>query len=417
MGEPAETPNTEEASQATRKDEKRAPMIDYSRPELAEQAAASVVTKIVKEGARMLYEHYLERRSYPFAVDAAINAVVADTQMCFVPCEPAEDNMEEWCLEDEPPMMAKDNWARMVLPNPNAVRMRNTFGSSKESFAAKKKKTTSKRAPSGASAEKKENAEEKKAFWSLEEKPRLDAEEERFREKKVQYDIKKRQNEKSQKEAAKAAEQERIRIEALHEEMENKQHTFDLNGNVMWVEPPNLAKLPGVHQTVGHNVKSKNKASTVEMGQEATIGGKTKGDGQSPKPKRRKTIRKKGEAADDFPDGFIPLSYQQPPILETMKVCRGVSLEHKGKSKAGPPRDPIEGRLTRKEYVMLAQREISGNTQLQFTASGGVRAVGGNSGNGGRDGWKRPEDTLRTSEGSRSTFPSSGSCWELLALR
>jgi hypothetical protein len=36
--------------------------------------------------------------------------------------------------------------------------------------------------------------------------------------------------------------------------MDEKPHTFDLNGDVMWVEPPNMAKLPSMVQTISHYV-------------------------------------------------------------------------------------------------------------------------------------------------------------------
>jgi len=57
-----------------------------------------------------------------------------------------------------------------------------------------------------------------------------------------------------------------------------------------------------------------------------------------------------------------------------------VALQHKGQNKTGPPRGQVDGKMTRREYNDIAKREISGDTQLQFTASGGVRAFGGNSG-------------------------------------
>merc|ERR1719424_27192 len=63
-----------------------------------------------------------------------------------------------------------------------------------------------------------------------------------------------------------------------------------------------------------------------------------------------------------------------------MNVKSGVALEHKGKAKAGPERVAVDGCMTRNEYLVHSRREISGDTQMQFSQSGGVRAVGGNSG-------------------------------------
>ena len=55
--------------------------------------------------------------------------------------------------------------------------------------------------------------------------------------------------------------------------------------------------------------------------------------------KKGKKAGAKGKKKDlfAFTDGFTRLKTEQPPILETMNVSCGVILEHKGKSKKGPP--------------------------------------------------------------------------------
>merc|ERR1711998_541677 len=82
--------------------------------------------------------------------------------------------------------------------------------------------------------------------------------------------------------------------------------------------------------------------------------------------------------------------------MGTMNVRAGVNLTHKGFTKEGPRRDHIEGKMTRADYNSMAQREISGDTMLQFTQSGGVRAVGGNTG-------KLPAEATSPSNHKQST--------------
>jgi len=150
-----------------------------------------------------------------------------------------------------------------------------------------------------------------------------------------------------------------------------------------------------MQQMVGHNVARDKNDSTAMWNQ------KTKKDQSPSKPKaKRRRFQRKPEV-DEYPDTFIPLSHQQPPILETMKMGKGVSLEHKGKSKSGPERQHIEGHYTRKEYLAQARREISGDTQLQFTQSGGVKAVGGNSGNS-------PVESTSSPSGRKEDSPRKG---------
>lgn len=414
---------------------KPARTVDYSRPFLAEQEVGWVLKKIVNDGGHMLYQRYLERKAFPFAVDAAVKALISNTQMCFVPCETADEDMEDWAIEAEPQTCSKDSWVRMMLPKRDDVpRMRSTFASSKNSGFGDDKsprrrrgaaRKTSEEVSAEAAKAKREKAAEGPRTWALEDKVKPDIEEERQREEKFQNDATKREKERKAKEKAKTAEQERIRVEALHEEMDKRPHTFDLNGEVMWVEPPNLAKLPKMVESLIHHVP-RDKTSTAK--EQGLTGSKTRFDGPGvsppkPKPKRRK-IQKKNDGSSEFPDGCIPLSYGQPPIMETIKMKTGVSLEQKGKSITGPPKEFLDGRMTRNDYITLTHREISGDTQLQFTSSGGVRPVGGNSGNSPVDssssrkgGFDKNGDTLPPIEkgrppaaegGSSSSQPASG---------
>ncbi|CAJ1449789.1 unnamed protein product, partial [Effrenium voratum] len=74
-------------------------------------------------------------------------------------------------------------------------------------------------------------------------------------------------------------------------------------------------------------------------------------------PKSPKRGRgKKGETGPEFTDGFSKLQHGQPPILDTMVVVPGVTLEQMGKHKSGPESDSRF--MSRKEYVQLAEAEV-----------------------------------------------------------
>lgn len=381
-----------------RKEERRH-TVDYGRPMMAEHEARTVVERILKDGGQILWERLLMRKAFPFAMDAAVEAVNASVEMCFVAVDHGEDSMEGWGLEPEPQPASKDAWARMVLKKKEDVKMRTTFNTSKDSgFGVPSKKMRRGKSTKDILEQKpKKEKVEVPRSWAIEEKHQIDKDEEIQRDFKAKYDTKKRDQEKQKKEEAKAAEKKRAEREALHEEMDKRPHTYDLDGNVMWVEPPNLQKLPQVVEMIRHNVKSDKIAPVPDATTRSSLGGVS-----APKPKKKTRRRPRKEEPQEFPDTYIPLQHAQPPILETMNMKVGVSLQHKGKSKVGPPSGQIEGKLTRSEYNALAQREISGDTQLQFTASGGVRAYGGNTG-------RLPIDTTPSPSGGKDTTPTGGS--------
>jgi len=353
--------------------------IDHSRPHIAEAEARNAVRKIIQEGGNLLHEHYLQHKAFAFAATAAMERSVCSTEMCFVACEDAEpeDTFEEdWGLEPEPEAQRIDSWAGMVIPKRTpesvAAAMADKFGSTKGSnFDSRRTKRGTKQAAEVDMPVKKEKTDAPRS-WSIEDKKAPDAEEERFREAKQVDDNKRREMEKMTRDRRQAESEARKRIEELHEEMDKRPHTFDLNGEVLWVEPPKVDKLPKVQETVEINIKRNLKPKTEDNA--------AKQPDRSPKKAKAKRKNAKIEASEQFPDTFVPLSHGQPPILETMQMKMGVSLQHKGKNKPGPPRETIDGKMSRREFASQVAREISGDTQLQFTVTGSVRPFGGNSG-------------------------------------
>lgn len=209
--------------------------------------------------------------------------------------------------------------------------------------------------------------------WPLEEKHKIADDEERARERKAQEDARKREIEKQRRESEKARELERVRIAELHAEMDQRPHTFDMNGNVLWVEQINVAKLPKMQEVLAHGV-SKTRSTKETLPSQKTL----VVESQTPlKPKPKRNAKKKD---DQFPDGFTRLNHAQPPLLETMEMSTGVSLNYRGKAKHGRAADLSSGKMTRQEYIMMTQREVSGQTQMEFTATGGVRTFDGNTG-------------------------------------
>merc|ERR1711879_144105 len=83
----------------------------------------------------------------------------------------------------------------------------------------------------------------------------VDDEEERLREQKAQEKQRMVEKENKARLAEKEEEQERARVQALHEEMARRPHTFDNEGNIIWIEEPKPDRLPKVQESFPYNIK------------------------------------------------------------------------------------------------------------------------------------------------------------------
>jgi len=93
---------------------------------------------------------------------------------------------------------------------------------------------------------------------------------------------------------------------------------------------------------------------------------------------------KKGEGVE-FTDFFAKLQDGQPPILETMVVKSGVTLEAQGQKAIGPEHPDQKRTMSRKEYVQHAEREMSGEAVPSASAGMGSKAPGAFSSDRGPD--------------------------------
>eukprot|EP00971_Amphidinium_carterae_P131538 2604835-Amphidinium_carterae.1 len=182
------------------------------------------------------------------------------------------------------------------------------------------------------------------------EDPAVDEEEERYREQKALEAQQRRDKEAKSKEVEKMQHEETKRNEAMAEEMSKRPHTYDVEGNIIWIEEVKPEKLPKVQEVFNFGVKRDHR--------------KVDPDAMPKKEpdKRKSTIRRKANrggrdrGAEDFTDSFSKLQHGQPPIMDTMNVKAGVVLEQQGKVKAGAGQDNRQ--MSRKEYIQMAEREV-----------------------------------------------------------
>lgn len=349
-------------------------VMDYStRIRCAEELAAEKIDELLTEGGHMLWQRYLERKAFPFAADTGTDALVSNVLMCFVPHDAGPDEApdEDWALEEEPVPGAVDSWARMHLEVrrkrdvdeylPKANRSDRRFMSTRARGSDANRRLNR--------GEKRDKSKEEKNF-DLKEEVQLDEEEEKLRDARQQEEAKRRERENKVRQNEKAKEAEQQRVQALHEEMSRKPHTFDSEGGLIWVEELKFERLPKTQEIFGWNVKKdpkerrqeldgsnsmKKNDSPAQKKQQQTRGRKTRFGDRSSKALREE---------DDFPDGFSKLQHGQPPILETMVVKPGVLLVSHGKPKPGPAVENTGRGMSRKEYVALTEKEIAYESQF-----------------------------------------------------
>lgn len=332
--------------------------VDYGRGLcIAEEAVHVTIDQILTEGGTLLWQKYLERKAFSFAATVATDALVSRLRMCYVHHDHGEPLVggelgEEWQVEEEPTICEVDSWARMHVP----VRRSKTDEASK---APKLRRNQASRQKFAGSLQK--TPEFIPRVQPLENDLQVDPEEERMREAKAQEEARKRDKERMAKESEKTLEEERRKVQQLHEEMSKRPHTFDTEGNLIWVDELKPDRLPRLVEFSSYTVKRDPKTGTLGRDEMKPLMGSTLGPlpEKNSRLKRRKDggkrRAKKGEAGPEFTDGFSKLQHGQPPIIETMVLVPGVQVEQLGKVKSGP--EPDSRFMSRKEYVQLAEAE------------------------------------------------------------
>lgn len=364
--------------------------VDYStRIRCAEEVVNTVIDDILTEGGHMLWQKYLHRKAFPFSAETATDALVASLRMCFVAHDHGEPDDEtdpaDWAIEEEPQPGLVDNWARIQLtvrgkqkkyvndmsPIRSDRKLRTQGTRLRDRFVSNDKKGDPKAEP---------------RTFDIKEDFQVDEEEEKLRDLRQVEETRRRDKENKVKQNEKSKEAEQQRVQALHEEMSKRQHTFDSEGGLIWVEDFKMDRLPKVQEVIPYSVKkdprAKNADNESAKGQQSPNATK-KNTSRSGTARMNRTNKNKMDE-DDFPDGFSKLQHGQPPILETMDVKPGVQLDVYGKTKSGPAATTIGCGMSRKEYVELCEKDKA--FAAEFTSTEDVGGPDSPAGAGGPPG-------------------------------
>jgi len=348
-----------------------------------EEIASAVVDIILTNGGTILWQKYLEKKAFIFSEKSVADAVTSNLEMCFVAHDAGEEGLGEvWGLEEEPMPANIDSWARMHLPSMKKVG--NAEADEQGAMLRKQRQMRLQSMRSRVSERPKAKGADPRGYRSenrmfpIPDDIMVDDEEDRLRDMKVLEEQRRKEKENKAKQAEKVKEVEQTRVQNLHEQMAKFPHTFDTEGNIIWVEEPKPEKLPKVQETFPYNVKKDPKARALE----GTANNSTGFQGTAPVPKAQGKARAKGKAkgkgkADEteFTDTFAKLQHGQPPILDTMAMKPGVVLHSQGRMKQGADQENPNKQMSRKEYVQLAEKEEA-NSAAYSGAAGGAAAKG-----------------------------------------
>mmetsp|Transcript_81151 Transcript_81151/g.160882 ORF Transcript_81151/g.160882 Transcript_81151/m.160882 type:complete len:556 (+) Transcript_81151:48-1715(+) len=371
----------------------------------AEAASEEVIENILTEGGRQLHESYIEKKSFSFAAETVSQILVAELKMCFVrhdpgentaPTDPADSSISEpwtshsavtqdpfnsWTLEPEPDCSRVDTWARSCVPirrkfvQPKAepiveqsrrrTRPKLLSSSSIQSPSRTGMSNASGVVTSVAAAEQQDLRGQATARSSqmipLVEEREEDVEETALREMKEREERRKREEDirirhKEAEEAEEAAQLATV-IATVKEQMKNKPYTYDSNGNIIWVQPANVKRLPPTSAVPAYSVRK-----TATQQRDGTLSPRPQQGNNARTGKKRATSATK-RREPNFTDTFEKFAAQQPSPMETMTVAPGVELSEKGYIKKGVEvlaKRGAAATMSRKEYLETVQGGLGG---------------------------------------------------------
>lgn len=397
----------------------------------AENAAEEIIDDILTLGGQQLYEAYINRKSFPFASETISTIIQSELRLCFVRHDLGEcttgSHTDDWSLEPEPPRCRIDTWvkhrrgtswisgpvqwktctcwlcfsssirtnsssrcfSRTSVGFPSKARscvpVRRKFVRSPSVVRTSRWPKPSNSTPSKGVITPQVESEVKPVFKPipLVEERHEDAEESMLRDMMDREARRKRDEETTLLRKAADAEGVARITKTQFKGQQSKPFFHDSSGNIHWVDPVNLTKLPLTMQ-VPH-------ASVVDAE-------------QAEFPRERRTTSEPRERPppprQNCPDSYEPLESKQPAMIEAMSMAPGVVLSERGQTLTGGPSKLMhrEG-MTRKSYQELVKLgghvpgdEESRASLVNLAPSDRSASVAGSRGEGQGDEERIPSD-------------------------
>jgi len=314
---------------------------------IAEEATKGVICAILDEGAAVLYQRYIEAKTFPYTGELGIAALLGECDMAYKPCPlPAQG---DWELEMRPVSATIDSWARACVPiRRDGDRLKELRPPELREVLPKEAKTSpmkpaAKQVRTPVSAAMKDLTAGD-SFLSrislLKTEEEIDEEEMVWRDAKDREAKRKKEADARRSRQKKEEEEEHQKMSKAKDELKNKPYTYDSNGNIIWVNPVNEGKLPAYSSQMNYKFSSKGGAPIAV---------------EKPEPRRQKLALKpkvNNLLVGMKDDTFQRLAPQQPSMYEAMALAPGVTLEDRGRTRKAEFREP-KGAMTRLQYEQL----------------------------------------------------------------
>ncbi|CAE7358049.1 DCP5 [Symbiodinium natans] len=322
--------------------------LDHSKPGVPADSLRPKST----EGGMSTPRGALEVAPRPGSAPAA-SSVDARTD---VDAEQSSSQVDGWALEAEPARCRIDTWARACVPIRKVGRKseesrkgrgqvwRSGSRASIGSVSGPGSRPTSRFGPQTVS----EEVEAPKALTTRGQLIPLVDEREEDEEEAMLRDLKEREARKMRDEQVrterKAAEiEEAARLAQIKDD--KKQFTYDADGNVIWVQPPQVHRLPNTNPVPSFVCKQEEVSQQDQKAQP-----------EKKAARRDKHTKSKRENSVDFKDGFKKFLSQQPSMMEAMVMSPGVQLEERNRTKKGEKvKSNKPATMSRKEYEEISQ--------------------------------------------------------------
>lgn len=278
-----------------------------------------------------------------------------------------------WFMESEPPRCRIDTWARACVPIRKKLVRSQTLADGAEDPRRSGRAGSSKRSQSRASngsvsvsgsrspsrfgnqtatvpegAEARLNSSPSKAQQIPIIDEREEDEEETLLRELKDRELRKVRDEQVRTERKAAVEmEEAAKLAQVKDHEKNKQFTYDTDGNIIWVQPLAVNKLPSTNTAPTFACKEEDLGSSpLQPGASADA----KQAAAPTKSARSGQRTKKRQASMEFKDGFKKFPSQQPAMMDAMAMAPGVELQERGKAKRNEEKASANSNMSRKDY-------------------------------------------------------------------
>ena len=259
-----------------------------------------------------------------------------------------------WFPEGEPPLVNTDTWARTVVesrPRVKKPRLNDLATEPPESETARSgaSRATSRGAKSRGGSRPGSSAKYEEAVVVVEVSEPGDkkdvgltkAEQEYLLQMKLDAQRKKLADEQAARDAIKAQKEKELWDKRIAE-LKGKDHTFDVNGEIIVIDPIKPEKLPDAQMAMNIKINDVDAdGGRRGRGRGASAAGKGKSRSKSP--------TKKGQPKDYF----TVSATLQPSIFEVANIGSGVSINAGGTNRSGSMIEDMPGKMSRASYQHL----------------------------------------------------------------